>query len=226
MAILLASIASVTEWDKEDQLQTSDALNLVRDVVGTTNFESNSTVAAKIRLYKGDLTKLSLDAIVNAANNRLLGGGGVDGAIHAAAGNGLYMHCKRMPEVDGSRLKTGDAVLTPGFNLPAKHVIHTVGPIGENPDLLAASYRRSLELAVANGIRTLAFPCISTGVYGYPPDRAAAVALSTVRAFLESHAGNIDAVVFCVFLESDLKLYKSLIPVVFPVPSTEEVQVG
>ncbi len=140
-----------------------------------------------IRVVHADITQLELDAIVNAANERLLGGGGVDGAIHRAAGPLLLDACRSIPEVrPGVRCPTGEARLTPGFDLPAKYVIHTVGPVWrggtENEaELLASCYRSSLELAAASGITSLAFPAISCGVYGYPPDQAAKIAVTTVR---------------------------------------------
>jgi O-acetyl-ADP-ribose deacetylase (regulator of RNase III) len=143
-----------------------------------------------LRIAIADLTTLALDAIVNAANPGLLGGGGVDGAIHRAAGPALLEACRALPQVaPGVRCPTGEAVITPGFDLPARHVIHTVGPVwhggdaGE-PALLARCYRRSLELAHAHGLRTIAFPAISCGVYGYPADAAAAVAVRSVREML------------------------------------------
>ena len=149
-----------------------------------------------IRIIQGDITTLAVDAIVNAANQRMLGGGGVDGAIHRAAGPALYEACLKVPEVrPGVRCPTGEARITPGFNLPAKFVIHTVGPVyrdglhGE-PDLLAACYRNSLALAVENGCRSVAFPCISTGVYGYPIEDATRIAICEVRRFL--HAEGVE----------------------------------
>ncbi|HEU4670151.1 MAG TPA: O-acetyl-ADP-ribose deacetylase [Dyella sp.] len=142
-----------------------------------------------------DITTLAVDAIVNAANPGLLGGGGVDGAIHRAAGPRLLAACRALPEVrPGVRCPTGEAVITPGFDLPARHVIHTVGPIwhgggdGE-PELLEQCYRRSLQLAHAHGLRSVAFPAISCGIYGYPADAAAAIAVRSVRAVLATHAG-------------------------------------
>ena len=146
--------------------------------------------AERMLLTQADITRMQVDAIVNAANERMLGGGGVDGAIHRAAGPELLEACRRVPEVrPGVRCPTGEARLTPAFRLPAKFVIHTVGPIwaggqhGED-DLLASCYRRSLEIAAANGVRSIAFPAISCGVYGYPVERAARIAVRTVRAGL------------------------------------------
>jgi O-acetyl-ADP-ribose deacetylase (regulator of RNase III) len=147
----------------------------------------------RIAIVEGDITELDVDAIVNAANKRMLGGGGVDGAIHRAAGPRLVEECRRVPEVrPGVRCPTGEARLTGGHSLPARFVIHTVGPVwhggrhGEDEDL-ANCYRNSLSLAVGHGIRTIAFPAISTGVYGFPVDRAAQIAVREVRTFLNSH---------------------------------------
>jgi len=159
-----------------------------------------------MRVVLGDITALAVDAVVNAANERMLGGGGVDGAIHRAAGRGLYEACLAVPEVrPGVRCPTGEARITPGFGLPAKYVVHTVGPVwrggtrGE-PELLAACYRNSLALAAAHGCRSVAFPCISTGVYGYPVEAAEAIAVREARAF----AARADLeVVFCCFSAGD-----------------------
>ena len=160
-----------------------------------------------ISVIQGDITTLQVDAIVNAANSTLLGGGGVDGAIHRAAGPDLLEYCKTL---DGC--PTGEARISPGFNLPAKWVIHTVGPIwyGGNagePEDLANCYRNSLEMARAKGIRTIAFPGISTGVYGYPKAKAAVIALR----IMEEYESDFDEIICCCFSEADARLYNQLL---------------
>jgi O-acetyl-ADP-ribose deacetylase (regulator of RNase III) len=165
---------------------------------------------ASLRTLWADITALPVDAIVNAANSSLLGGGGVDGAIHRAAGPELLRECRLL-----GGCATGDARLTKAYRLPARYVIHTVGPIwsggtkGE-PDLLASCYRRCLEIAAEHGLATVAFPSISTGVYGYPREPAAQMAVATVRALLPQLAG-IQEVTFCCFSQHDLSVYEGIL---------------
>ncbi len=163
-----------------------------------------------IRVVLGDITKLAVDAIVNAATRTLLGGGGVDGAIHRAAGPGLLAECVTL-----GGCRTGEAKITGGHRLPAKHVIHTVGPVwhgGERgePELLRNCYRNSLALARSHGLRSIAFPCISTGIYGFPAEPAARLAVAAVRDD-EAESGNPLDVTFCCFSETDRDLYLSLL---------------
>jgi len=162
----------------------------------------------KLRALRADITTLAVDAIVNAANSSLLGGGGVDGAIHRAAGPELVAECRLLHGCD-----TGEAKITKGYRLPAKFVIHTVGPVWQGgrageAELLADCYRNSLALAEKHGVRSIAFPAISTGVYGYPKDEAARIAVETVRAFA---ADSIEEVVFCCFSEDDRERYARLL---------------
>ncbi len=164
-------------------------------------FELTKTCTLVVR--EGDITKEDADAIVNAANERMLGGGGVDGAIHRAAGKELLEACRKIPEVrPGVRCPTGEARITPGFALRARHVIHTVGPVYSSPEksapLLRAAYRSSLALANEHGLRTIALPAISCGVYGYPADEAAAIAIDTCR----EHAGALQEIRFVLFGEA------------------------
>ncbi len=190
-----------------------------------------------IKIIQGDITTLQVDAIVNAANQVMLGGGGVDGAIHNAAGPELYEACLKVPEVrPGIRCPTGEARITPGFRLPAKFVIHTVGPVyrdgqhGE-PEKLAACYRNSLALAAENGCKSIAFPSISTGVYGYPIEDAAKIAVRAVQEFLAAKSAEREGrassrpqgegraparpqmdVIFCCFSARAAAVYQHLLP--------------
>ena len=160
----------------------------------------------KIEIYKGDISKLNVDALANAANTSLLGGGGVDGAIHRAAGTELLDQCKKL-----KGCKTGEAKITKGYNLPAKYVIHTVGPVWNggkhNEDnLLASCYRNSLKLAIENRIKSIAFPAISTGVYRFPLERSTKIAIDEVTKFLNHH-DEIEKVIFVAFDEQTYNYY-------------------
>ncbi|KAK3306505.1 uncharacterized protein B0T15DRAFT_492046 [Chaetomium strumarium] len=172
----------------------------------------------RVALWRGDITRLQVDAIVNAANRSLLGGGGVDGAIHRAAGPDLYEECRTL-----GGCETGSAKITNGYELPCRKVIHAVGPIydpfkpEQSERLLTGCYTRSLELAVENRCRSIAFSAISTGVYGYPSQDAAPAALSAIRKFLVGSQGDqIDQVVIVTFEMKDLEAYNQFIPLYFP----------
>lgn len=169
---------------------------------------------AMIELTKGDITKIKTDAIVNAANSSLLGGGGVDGAIHSAGGKAILDECIAIRNKQGG-CKTGEAVITTGGKLPARYVIHTVGPVwnggGKNEEaLLASAYRNSLRVAVENQVKTIAFPNISTGVYGFPKQRAAEIAVQTVQEFLKQTA-DIEQVIFVCYDDENFGIYKKLL---------------
>jgi O-acetyl-ADP-ribose deacetylase (regulator of RNase III) len=169
-----------------------------------------SEIGQRIHVHTGDITKLAVDAIVNAANTSLLGGGGVDGAIHRAAGPELLAECRTL-----NGCKVGDAKLTKGYKLPARFIIHTVGPVWQGggkgeAELLASCYRRSLELAAAKDCRTVAFPAISTGVYRYPKDQATQIAVGTVSAFVGQNAVP-ETVIFCCFDQQTAELYQQVL---------------
>jgi O-acetyl-ADP-ribose deacetylase (regulator of RNase III) len=179
----------------------------------------------RIGLIRGDITKLEVDAIVNAANNSLLGGGGVDGAIHQAAGPGLLRECRKLKGCE-----TGSAKITGAYNLPCKKVIHAVGPIysstykEESAEDLAGCYTTSLKLAVENECKTIAFSALSTGVYGYPSQAAAPVAIKAIKDFLERKDGDkIEKVVFCTFVLKDVEAYNNWLPRFFP-PTEPKVE--
>ncbi|KAL4238485.1 O-acetyl-ADP-ribose deacetylase macrod2 [Mactra antiquata] len=175
----------------------------------------------KISLWQGDVTKLEIDAIVNAANSTLLGGGGVDGAIHRAAGKKLLEECYTL-----NGCSTGQAKLSGGYKLPARYIIHTVGPIGIKPDMLQMCYENSLKLAKENNIRTIAFPCISTGIYGYDVEMATPVVMKTVRDWLQDkgNASCIDKIIFCVFLKNDVDVYQRNLLQYFPVDKCDPLE--
>jgi O-acetyl-ADP-ribose deacetylase len=167
-----------------------------------------------LELTQGDITKIQVDAIVNAANTSLLGGGGVDGAIHKAGGKAILDECIQIRNKQGG-CKTGEAVITTAGNLPAKYVIHTVGPVwngghSNEETLLAAAYTNSLKLAVENKITTIAFPNISTGIYGFPKDKAAAIAVSAVKKFL-ANTHDIKKVIFVCFDKENYDLYHAIL---------------
>lgn len=169
----------------------------------------------KIKTFKGDITKLEVDAIVNAAKTSLLGGGGVDGAIHRAAGPGLLEECKTL-----GGCKTGEAKITKGYNLPAKYVIHTPGPVYQDGShdegvLLASCYTNSLKEAISVGAKTIAFPAISTGIYGFPKEEATLIAVGTVISTLKDNNNSDIEVIFCVFDDEMLDLYNNVLAELF-----------
>jgi O-acetyl-ADP-ribose deacetylase len=166
---------------------------------------------ARLELIQADITKVEADAIVNAANSSLLGGGGVDGAIHRAGGPEILEECKRIRAKQGG-CKTGDAVITTAGRLPANYVIHTVGPVWQGgnaneAELLASCYRKSLELALQHDVKTIAFPSISTGIYGYPVEKASRIALKEVSSFVEKNDG-LERVIFVCFSLPDVQIYQ------------------
>ncbi len=174
--------------------------------------KAEQKIKERIRIIKGDITEQDVDAIVNAANNTLLGGGGVDGAIHRAAGPELLKECRAL-----NGCPTGEARITGGYRLPARHVIHTVGPVwrggrANEDELLASSYRNSLTLAATHELKSVAFPSISTGVYGFPVERAAAIAINEIWSFLEDHT-SIEQVVMVLFNEAAYKSYTEALKV-------------
>ncbi len=165
----------------------------------------------KLEIIQGDITELKVDAIVNAANTSLLGGGGVDGAIHFIAGKELMIECRAL-----NGCKVGEAKITKGYKLPAKHVIHAVGPVWNGgtqyeEEFLANCYNRCLEIAQENNLKTIAFPCISTGVYHFPKDRACQIAVKTISAFIQK-SPVFDKIIFACFTQEDFDLYRQACP--------------
>jgi len=204
-------------------------LTRVLKAVPKARYAPNMAFLDRISLFQGDITLLEVDSIVNAANRSLLGGGGVDGAIHSAAGRKLYEECKGL-----NGCETGDSKITSAYKLPSNHIIHTVGPVYSRSDVdtrakqLESCYRTSLNLAVEKNLRHIAFPSISTGIYGYPIEDATHIALDLVRRFCESEVGNkLDRVIFVVWSNKDKEVYETLIPEYFPAPDpTQEVPPG
>ena len=175
--------------------------------------EPDDELNKHISIWAGDITTLEIDAIVNAANSSLLGGGGVDGAIHSAAGSQLVAECRTLRGCD-----EGDAKITLGYKLPATHVIHTVGPRGQRERPLTSCYARCLQLVEENNLTAVAFPCISTGIYGYSSEAAAPVAIGTARDWLVNRKPQgFSRLVFCLFMKKDIELYETLMQKYFPI---------
>ncbi|KAL1974142.1 hypothetical protein VTN31DRAFT_5702 [Thermomyces dupontii] len=210
----MAAIRTLAEIPTLTSLYASKTLRAVAEPVVTKPSATLNNIISHIRY---DITKLEVDCIVNAANSRLAGGGGVDGAIHAAAGPELLEECRSL---DGC--PTGQAKITNAYRLPCKKVIHAVGPVyhrEQDPEkLLRSCYRNSLQLAVQHGLKSIAFSAISTGVYGYPSDEAADAAIDEVREFLlrDHNASLLERVIFCSFMPKDVKAYEETLPVYFP----------
>jgi len=203
----------VREFDPGWLLETDIFSRRTRFLFSANSYQSHprgtimeKEILERIQIMQGDITTLEVDAIVNAANKSLLGGGGVDGAIHRAAGPELLAYCRTL-----GGCETGEAKITMGYNLPARYVIHTVGPVysgrPEDKDILARCYQNSLQLAVDHDVVTIAFPAISCGVYGYPIDEASKIAIDTTCEFLKSNK-SIEGVIFVLFSAGDFRIYK------------------
>nr|XP_026650292.1 O-acetyl-ADP-ribose deacetylase MACROD2 isoform X3 [Zonotrichia albicollis] len=212
------ALKTIPTWMEDLKSKSeSDGENAKEDLQG------KKSLSEKVSLYRGDITLLEVDAIVNAANSSLLGGGGVDGCIHRAAGPCLVAECRNL-----SGCETGQAKITCGYDLPAKYVIHTVGPIArghltdDHKENLASCYKSSLKLAKEYNIRSIAFPCISTGIYGFPNEPAAVIALSTIKEWLSKNHNEVDRIIFCVFLEVDYKIFKKKMGEFFPLGDANE----
>ncbi|KAI0984598.1 hypothetical protein GJ496_002133 [Pomphorhynchus laevis] len=206
------TLKDITTWDTEQFEDSKVKHTTLSNIMYTANREYSQ----RISLFYGSITSLEIDVIVNAANNELRGGGGVDGAIHNAAGNELLNYCKTL-----NGCKTGEAKITSGYRLPAKFVIHTVGPKNEHPDLLRSCYDKCLDIFVKQKCRSIAFPCISTGIYNYPKPKACIIALTAVRNFFDEIADDIsqiDRVIFCTYEKDNYDLYRKQLNVFFPSP--------
>jgi len=205
-------LSEVKTWAEEGKSLPENVSDKIREsLLKDFDLKTNISLSDKVSLFVGDITKLEIDAVVNAANNSLLGGGGVDGAIHRAAGKHLLAENETL-----GGCPDGEAKASCGYNLPAKYIISTVGPRGENAKVLSNAYRNCLDLMIKKGLRSIAFPCISTGVFGYPNNNACEVALRTTRRFLEENHESVDRVIFCLFMKVDVELYKERMPLIFP----------
>ncbi|XP_065883475.1 ADP-ribose glycohydrolase MACROD2-like isoform X2 [Dysidea avara] len=217
--VTLDQIMPWSEWRLTQRYRCNDRFSL------ESLPEVNPMLNQKVSVWQGDITRLEIDAIVNAANRSLLGGGGVDGAIHSAAGWSLRDECE---ELNGC--ETGNSKLTSGHRLPAKYILHTVGPINSNRDALKSCYETCLQLVEQKNIRSVAFSCVATGVYGFPNEEAAHVALETCRSWLETedHHKKIERIIFCVFLDIDYKIYQHVMQLYFPrdsdIPSEDSLR--
>ncbi|KAI0787428.1 A1pp-domain-containing protein [Fomes fomentarius] len=216
MAVGLAKIPTLRELYKSGVLKSVEPAKL--------RHAAKPALLERVSLYQGDITRLDVDCIVNAAKRSLLGGGGVDGAIHAAAGPRLLEECRKL-----NGCETGAAKITKGYDLPARHIVHTVGPIyswskvEEKAAQLGSCYKTSLQLAVENSLKHIAFPSISTGVYGYPIQDATHIALDTVRRFLDAPEGDsLERAIFVVWSDEDKAVYESLLPLYFPAEQATE----
>ncbi|CAH2098840.1 unnamed protein product [Euphydryas editha] len=203
------SIYAVKNKDIEAKKHTVEDLNEFKKF--KIDPAKNKELSEKVSIFKGDITKLEVDAIVNAANSRLIAGGGVDGAIHRAAGPLLQAECNTL-----GGCPTGEARITGGYNLPCKYVIHTVGPQNGSAPNLQSCYEKSLGYQSQYKLRSIAFPCISTGIYGFPNRLAAHIALRTARKFLESNK-ELERIIFCTFMPIDVDIYETLMQMYFPI---------
>ncbi|XP_046369077.2 ADP-ribose glycohydrolase MACROD2-like isoform X2 [Haliotis rufescens] len=211
-------LSNIPSWKNQPELSSATLPKkkkgfLSKDKACKKVYEVRPDLNEKVSLWCGDITTLEIDAIANAANEGLLGGGGVDGAIHSAAGPKLKKECKLL-----KGCRPGDAKITAGYELPARYVIHTVGPVTTSPETLESCYVQSLTRMKENKLKTIAFPCISTGIYGYPNEKAAPIAMRVVRDWLENdpYGPEVERVIFCLFLDIDVELYKEGMNTFFP----------